>query len=637
MPEVIANCPIACNIKQGCFTPRKPPEAFWTWDRIHRIDPDPSSNGSLCLSDALDPANVVAACRRQGLQTPRISSVIGEAVEAKWDDGVWYPATIAEVLENGEYTIRWDFDGTLYSITHDNLRVGGYFPGKEWLEDLMDSDGVRLNITSCDDLEKAIDVKCSFKAEEVERFTVAVLANGGDYTIAFWMKPTEATSLHEGKFYPQAHFMNTISPPQHNLAVGKYNSYSDGETRINTACFTGYGSVNYFSNNKLSASSIDGWTFVAFRMKNSSMPMKTSASVNALKSSEVSSNFAQCFYNSSSMFQMIEFNYPVLVSPILMVPEYLAFASIQAMYYELVEDLKIRTGPLNSDDDPRILLSKRDYTPRTALMAAPIAFQTRVYPSASCPYTCSKNWLNKLHFAVVNSTCSSPFLCNDDILSRPELTMSCIGESVTDETQLGLDPIEFQGTVGFADILYSACDTDYVLREGSVISTSGFFDSLTQLLSLIFVFFSPQYGLASVFRINSDMSGPSSAVIDINLQHYEVLEGFYLLEYIGMECLLLLTAISMSFDIVLDVRRLKSHIEGGLKWELAAWQMSKPTKLGQIGKVLADSVTVVLVIVSVALRTWIKINSNDQIERIVGGLASIPWESSDISMTEKKR
>jgi hypothetical protein len=637
LPEVIANCPIACNTKQACFTPTKEPKAYWTWDRIPRIDPDPTSNGTVCLSDTLDPASVIAACRSWRQHSPWISSVVGEAVEARWDDGIWYPATIAEVLKNGQYTIRWDYDGTLYSVTHDNLRVGGYFPGKEWLEDLTDSDGTRLNISSCDDLEKAIDAKCAFKAAEVEEFTREVLANGGDYSIAFWMKPTEVSSLHKGHFFPQAHFMSTISPPQHNFAVGKYNTFADGETRINTACFDGYGQWNYFSNNKLSPSSTEGWTFVTFRMRNSSMPKESAAFINALKSSHDHNNFAQCLYNSSSMFQMIEFNYPVLVSPIMMVPKDLPTAHIQAVYYNLAGDMKIRTGPLKAAADSRIVLNKRDYTPLSTLMAAPIAFQTRVYASAACPFTHSKNWLKKQHSEVVNSTCGTPYLCDDAVLSKPELTMSCIGELVTNKSQLGLDPIEFQGVVGFADILYSVSDTDNVFREGSVISTSGFFDSLTQMLSLIFVFFSPQYGLTSVLTINSDMSGPSSAVVDVNLQHYEVLEGILLLNFIGIECLLLLTVLTMSVDIVLDIRRLQSRRRCGQIWEIAAWKISKPTKLGQISKVVADSITVCLVIVSVAIRIWLKVNSSDQIEGIVGGLSSIPWDSSGVSMQEKKR
>ena len=580
---------------------------------------------------------MVAACRRWRQRSPRISSVIGEAVEAKWDDGVWYPATIAEILENGQYTVRWDYDGTLYSTTSDKLRVGGYFPGKEWLEDLMDSDGIRLNITSCDDLENAIDTKCAFNAVEVENFTREVLANGGDYTIAFWMKPTESSSLNNGRFFPQAHFMSTISPPQHNLAVGKYNSFPDGEARINTACFSDYGLENYYRNFKLSPSSTDSWTFVVFRLRNSSMPKNSAAFINAIKSSQGDNIFSQCFYNSSSMFQMIEFNYPMLVSPIMMVPKDLSIARIQAMYYSLVGDLKIRTGPLNAPVDSSIFLNKRDFTPQSALMAAPIAFQTRVYPSTACTYTNSRNWLLKQHSEVVNVTCSRPFYCDDNILTKPELTMSCIGELVTNQTQFGLDPIEFQGSVGFADILYSACDTDNVFREGSVISTSGVFDSLTQMLSLIFVFFSPQYGLTSVLTINSDMSGPSSAVIDVNLQHYEVMEANSLLSFIGIECLLLLTVLTMSVDIALDIRRLKSLSDGGQTCEIAAWQISKPTRFGQMGQVMADSITVCLVIVSVAIRIWLKISSSDQIAKIVGGLVSIPWDSSSVSMQEKKR
>ena len=123
--------------------------------------------------------------------------------------------------------------------------------------------------------------------------------------------------------------------------------------------------------------------------------------------------------------------------------------------------------------------------------------------------------------------------------------------------------------------------------------------------------------------------------MDVSLQHYEILEGYSLLKFIVIECVLLLTVLSMSMDIVMDLQRIKQRSKSG---QIAvAWQMSPPTKFGQIGKVLADTVTVVLVIVSGALRTWLKINSSYQTEQIVGGLASIPWDSSDVLMTEKKR
>ena len=306
------------------------------------------------------------------------------------------------------------------------------------------------------------------------------------------------------------------------------------------------------------------------------------------------------------------------------------------MYYNLVGDLRIRNGPVNTAD-PLIQLSKNDYTPRSALMAAPIVFQTRVTPSANCPYSYSRKWLLQQHFEVVNSTCSNPFACSNDILQRPELTMSCTGDLVTNGTEFGLDPIEFQGVIGFADILYSITDTDYVFREDSVTSTSSFFDSLTQAISLILVFFSPQYGVTSVLTFSADLSGPNPANIAVDLQHYEILEGSSLVKFIVIECLLLVTVISMSIDIVFDLRRLWSQMRGRSVPIVAAWQISPPTLLGQIGKVLADAVTILLVIVSGALRTWLKIDSNAQTERIVGGLASIPWHSSAVLMTDKKR
>jgi hypothetical protein len=650
IPEAMENCPIACNIKQECFSNNSDALAFWTWDSIQLIKPDPRvGNGTLCLSSDLDPATVVAQCRKwventtiMNASRTKVRGVVGESVEVRWDDLRWWPATIEQIASQDLFTVRWDADGQLYNATYDNIRVGYNFPEKEWLEDISESVGTRFNITSCNDLELAIDKSCSFNSEQVESFTRAVISNGGDHTIAFWVKPIEK-SLTNGQFIPQAHFTSTISPPQQNYGVGKYSTHLSGEVRMNSACFNninpdGYTRGHYYENSRLSAASHDSWTLVTFRYRNSSSVFELSAYVNGIETSKSTDSFPFCFYNSSSMFQMIEFNYPMLVSPIMLIPSALPLARIQQIYYSLVHDLEYRTGPIQATD-PKINLLKKKFSPRSVLMTAPVVFQTRALPSTQCPYSYSRSWILEQYAQVINSTCRDPFVCSNDVLNRPELTVSCTGDYITNGTEFGLDPMEFQNSVGFADFLYSITDADYTYRVGSVIPTSDFFDSTTQSISLILVFFSPQYGMTSVLTIFADLSGPNPVNMDISLQHYEIVEGPSLLRYIVIQALLLAIVLSLCIDVAFEFNAFYvQQIEGNNSKNVeAAWMIGSPLIIGSLGKCVADFSMIVLVIVAGGFSTWLKINSNETTNRIVGGLASIPWQSSDLPMLDKKR
>eukprot|EP00961_Rhodomonas_salina_P295860 3935833-Rhodomonas_salina.5 len=83
----------------------------------------------------------------------------------------------------------------------------------------MVSRGRRVNMTSCEELVASIDPECAFDQKAVQDFTAAVQANGGDWTIAFWIRPTgDESKIQElGNFYPHVQFLGSISPPQHNL------------------------------------------------------------------------------------------------------------------------------------------------------------------------------------------------------------------------------------------------------------------------------------------------------------------------------------------------------------------------------------------------------------------------------------
>ncbi len=82
--------------------------------------------------------------------------------------------------------------------------------------------------------------------------------------------------------------------------------------------------------------------------------MEESAFINGMETSKSSDEFPICFYNTSSMFQMIEFNYPMLVSPIVSIPTALPASRIKQIYYNLVQDLDIRAGPMQAADPKMI-------------------------------------------------------------------------------------------------------------------------------------------------------------------------------------------------------------------------------------------------------------------------------------------
>ena len=647
----MANCPIACNVKQECFSSQPDADAFWTWDSIQRIEPDPRGNGTLCLSNALDTGTVVTKCRewvrntfKSNVSKTGIIGVVGERVDALWYE-LWYPATIERIHSQNLITIRWDEGGELFNVTIDQIRVGGTTPWKEWFEGKVESDGLRLDITSCDDLERAVDNSCSFNAIEVEKFTRAVISNGGDFTISFWVKPIETSSLKSEQFIPQALFVSTISPPRQNLGVGKYQTNANGEFRVNSGCFDPMNSAGkyrgqYFANSRLGAVSQDSWTLVTYRFRNSSAPIERAAFINGIETSNSSDSFPFCFYNSSSMFQMIEFNYPMLVSPMMLVPSALSSARIQHIYYSQVHDLNTRTGPIRAAD-PTIKLVKKKFSPRSILMTAPVVVQTRALSSSNCPFSYSRSWILDQHAQVINSTCRYPFVCSKDVLNRPEQTVSCTGDPITTGSEFGLDPMEFKGSIGYADILYSITDTDYTFREKTVMSTSDFFDSETQTISLILVFYSPQYGMTSVLNISADMSGSNPIDMGVSLQHYEIVEGSSLQRFIICQAVLLAIILSLCIDIAYElpeVYALCMNDEASRSRNLkAAWMISSPTIPSTLGRLAADLGVVVLVVVSGGINTWLKVNSDFKTREVVGGLASIPWQSSDIPMTDKKR
>jgi hypothetical protein len=81
-------------------------------------------------------------------------------------------------------------------------------------------------VTDCDALEASIDETCAFDGDTTQQFADDVRANGGDYSIYFWVKPTEnkdALDLN-GQFQPHLGFYQSLSPAFASVHLGATHS-----------------------------------------------------------------------------------------------------------------------------------------------------------------------------------------------------------------------------------------------------------------------------------------------------------------------------------------------------------------------------------------------------------------------------
>uniref|UniRef100_A0A7S1DHJ7 Polycystin cation channel PKD1/PKD2 domain-containing protein n=2 Tax=Hemiselmis andersenii TaxID=464988 RepID=A0A7S1DHJ7_HEMAN len=579
-PGVGENCPIACKSKQECFNVGTY-KTYFAWNSIRRIE-STTPNGTVCLASSWNKTQQVERCRanQPSLQT---------------DGKTW----------------QWEADiAALQSAAH------------------------RVNLTDCDELEAATDEQCSFDPAPVKEFTTHMKANGGDFTLAFWVKPLGEISLaSDGRFLPSVNFLSSVSPPFANIAFGPYVSGSNGEARMRSGCTGSAPQPGIVDTEQIemSKASTTDWTFIAISKNNqlrTSGGARASVATNLGKFTEGQGSWDMCLDDPDALFNAIEVNFPMLISPIMLVPQELPFGLVQEIYYQQVGNMAVRDGPLVTNKErasTTMEIEKNDYVPKSALMATPIIFQKRVAPSATCPFEYSTEWVKEQHQKVIDGRCKAPYTCDSDVLDKPEATISCPGAPVDNEKSFGLEPQEFEGT-GFADFLFSITDTPFVFRDGELRPTGSFVDSLTQTVKIILVFFTPQYGITTVMSVDADMSGPRSAFVDVSVQHYAILEGAQLVAYLLVQCMVLIFIVFMIVDVF-------QH--GTAMWGAYREDRIVPDLL-TAGLMGVDVLTIVMTTVVVCLRLPSKIASAGAVREILHNLDAIPWASSDVSVTDKK-
>jgi len=315
------NCAISCQSKQECFAHSEVYPTYFTWDRTRLIKPK-HADGSVCLGIGLSKAKVVAECRA-AYAKPNTLNLYAELLD-EGDEAKMQAFLAANELEDSRAYLdltAWYASSTL--------------KGKQ------PRAGKRLNLTDCDDLEAAIDEHCGFDMEPVRNFTRDLKERGGDYTIAFWVKPVSMDSelTHNvdgptGRFFPHIKFLSQITPPTHHVSL-LYFVNPNGEFRFDSKC-PSEKSRDIFWNIEVNKASNDGWTFFSASVQNVSRGsdglVDGNTFTNTGVNSETADSFFTCLYDESAFFRAIEVNYPMLITPIMMIPKYLPIATLQTEY-----------------------------------------------------------------------------------------------------------------------------------------------------------------------------------------------------------------------------------------------------------------------------------------------------------------
>ena len=157
---------------------------------------------------------------------------------------------------------------------------------------------------------------------------------------------------------------------------------------------------------------------------------------------------------------------------------------------------------------------------------------------------------------MIRSKCEAPWTCMEEVLQKPELTVSCPGDVQNNETAFGIDPTEFQQTIGYADFLFSLTDNPFLFRGGEVRSTSEFIDSATESAKIMLVFFTPKAGITSVLTVNTNFMQESSASTTLELIHYEMLELQNLADYVTVQTLVLVFDVFIIIDSFVEMLKM---------------------------------------------------------------------------------
>jgi hypothetical protein len=86
--------------------------------------------------------------------------------------------------------------------------------------------------------------------------------------------------------------------------------------------------------------------------------------------------------------------------------------------------------------------------------------------------------------------------------------------------------VEFGGERGFADMLYSMTDNEYLLREGYRQVTEEFVDSYTSIVKVMAPFFAPDAGVLALVTIYASLLSPTGVKFSYSIDFFNMLRYY---------------------------------------------------------------------------------------------------------------
>lgn len=297
--QAAVKCPIACKSRQPCFPGNaSAPNVTYLWDSIRRIEPPSGKGPTLCLGSALGGKKAAVKACREWVRDSRV--------------GMWW--------ESGNGEAQWEH----------------FFA---WAKQAGVS---RIDFRDCDALAAAVDEQCTFDSKAAQEFSSASAHAGGDFTIAFWARAAGALSLDQAAdFHPAVGFMSSLSPPNHHVLLSRLeNASGPAEAVLMDAC----AGVDWRSSVTVGEFSNQEWSLVTISRSN-----KQGLTRSVLSGTTVSQGsggpHTMCPFDAESLFTALEFAVPMLVSPIMLIPEALPVSKVQELYYASGDHMKLRVGP----------------------------------------------------------------------------------------------------------------------------------------------------------------------------------------------------------------------------------------------------------------------------------------------------
>jgi hypothetical protein len=591
LPEPMKYCPVACLVAQPCFEPKTKARHYQLWHTIQSIGRK-TSKGTFCIDT--------------------------ETVDSK----------------RTKQHLRGSCDGW--------VAAGMPAPHKQvWLANYQQAAGRRFDMFNassvCDEVLASIDDGCEFRRNEITEFTADVRRNGGDFTIMFWVRPSNGDSfMSDGsRFLPHLAFYSSLFPPEHNIVLGAYKSHDGGALRVQSPCRTSEDSPMYESM-YTSASSVSGWTRITYIRKNSSKHEDAKYHENILLQNtgakKQETREPMCLFNEETIFSALEVNYPMYISPIQLYPEAFAVEHVQRMYYAMTEDMAVRSGPV-VPYRKQIRVEHIEYTKRSALVAPPIIFQVREHES-QCESEFAKEWIQAQRAEAQESFCNKTgYDCH--YLTSPISCSTKKSHFAQNETFFGLKVQKIEKYFAFADLLASMASFDRVYRDGKLLLTKNFLDIHTSMLEVEMAFYAPEASLLSLLTIKADISRDEGLKVEYSLDFCNVLEGRKLNEYLVYEGIsLFIIFMLLVEDVLMPIvkqHRSKKRVDSDKRLDFDQLEGIEDPMAMVLDFVIASVVTV-----CVLLRIRSKLQSGAEVKHLVESWAQIEWGNYQADVSDKK-